>query len=78
VGGDAVLYADPEQPSQIAWAMQKISSNENLRKTLIEKGFIQKDKFSWDRSAGLLWESIERVLSSSKQEAVKGKGKGSV
>jgi glycosyltransferase involved in cell wall biosynthesis len=72
VGGDAVLYADPEQPSQIAWAMQKISCNENLRKTLIEKGTRQKDKFSWERSAGLLWESIERVLSGSKQEAVKG------
>jgi glycosyltransferase involved in cell wall biosynthesis len=63
VGGDAVLYADPEQPSQIAWAMQKISSNENLRKTLIEKGFVQKDKFSWDRSADLLWECIEKVCS---------------
>jgi glycosyltransferase involved in cell wall biosynthesis len=67
VGGDAVLYADPEQPSQIAWAMQKISTNENLRRTLIEKGTRQKDKFSWERSAGLLWESIEKVLSSSKQ-----------
>ena len=74
VGGDAVLYADPEQPSQIAWAMQKISSNETLRKTLIEKGTRQKDKFSWEKSAGLLWESIERVLSSGKQEAVKGEG----
>jgi glycosyltransferase involved in cell wall biosynthesis len=62
VGGDAVLYADPEQPSQIAWAMQKISSNENLRKTLIEKGNRQKDKFSWERSSGLLWESIEKVI----------------
>lgn len=66
VGGDAVLYADPEQPSQIAWAMQKISSNEILRKTLIEKGNRQKDKFSWERSAGLLWDCIEKVMNSSK------------
>ena len=62
VGGDAVLYTDPQQPSQIAWAMQKISSNEKLRKTLIEKGNRQKDKFSWERSAELLWKTIEKVL----------------
>jgi glycosyltransferase involved in cell wall biosynthesis len=74
---EAVLYADPEQPSQIAWAMQKISSNETLRKTLIEKGTRQKDKFSWERSAGLLWESIERAISNSKQEVVKGSGSDS-
>ena len=61
VGGDAVLYTDPYQPSQIAWAMQKISSNKTLRKSLIEKGFRQKDKFSWDQSAELLWESIEKL-----------------
>jgi glycosyltransferase involved in cell wall biosynthesis len=62
VGGDAVLYTDPYQPSQIAWAMQKISSNKTLRKSLIEKGFRQKDKFSWDQSAELLWECIEKLV----------------
>ncbi len=61
VGGDAVLYADPHQPSQIAWEMEKISTNETLRKSLVEKGFRQKEKFSWDRSASLLWESIRRA-----------------
>ncbi len=68
VGGDAVLYADPEKPSQIAWAMQKISANEALRKTLIEKGNKQKDKFSWEKTANLLWESVEKVLYGSKME----------
>jgi glycosyltransferase involved in cell wall biosynthesis len=65
VGGDAVFYTDPYQPSQIAWAMQKISSNNTLRKSLIKKGFRQKDKFSWDQTAVLLWKSIEKVVSSS-------------
>jgi len=63
IGGDAVLYTDPGHPSQIAWAMQKISGNETLRKSLIEKGLKQKDKFSWERTAGLLWQSIERAIS---------------
>ena len=66
VGGDAVLYADPEQPSQIAWAMQKIACNELLRRTMIEKGNRQKDKFSWERTADLLWKSMEKVISSRK------------
>ncbi len=69
VGGDAVLYADPEQPSQIAWAMQKISTNESLRKTLIEKGNRQKDRFSWERTADLLWKSIGKVISSRQAQA---------
>jgi glycosyltransferase involved in cell wall biosynthesis len=77
VGGDAVLYADPEQPSQIAWAMQKISANESLRKTLIEKGNKQKDKFSWEKTANLLWESVEKVLKSRQTEAeIKSNGSG--
>ncbi len=58
VAGDAALYADPHQPRQIAWAMQKVASAEALRNLMIEKGFRQKEKFSWDRSAELLWASI--------------------
>jgi hypothetical protein len=29
---------------------------------LIERGFKQKEKFSWDRTAQLVWESIERCV----------------
>ncbi len=58
VGGDAVLFVDPAQPGHIASAMLKIASSEALRKSLIEKGFRQKEKFTWERSATLLWESI--------------------
>ena len=29
---------------------------------LIEKGFIQKNKFSWDETARLLWMSVEKAL----------------
>lgn len=62
VGGNAVLYADPVKTEQITEAMLKISENEDLRKSLIEKGFNQKKKFSWDETARLLWMSVERAL----------------
>ncbi|MDO9615187.1 MAG: glycosyltransferase family 1 protein [Bacteroidota bacterium] len=59
VGGDAVLYADPFDQSQIAEAMIKLYQDNELRESLIEKGFRQKEKFSWDKTADLLWRSIE-------------------
>jgi glycosyltransferase involved in cell wall biosynthesis len=62
VGGNAVLYADPVKIEQITEAMLKIAEDENLRKLLIEEGFNQKKKFSWDETARLLWMSVERAL----------------
>jgi len=62
VGGNAVLYADPYNIEQVTEAMLKISEDEDLRKSLIEKGFNQKKKFNWDQTTRLLWMSVERVL----------------
>lgn len=62
VGGNAVLYADPMKTGQITDAMILLAQDEELRKALIEKGFKQKEKFSWDQTASLLWASINRTL----------------
>ena len=62
VGGNAVIYADPVKIDQIADAMLKITEDDVLRKELIEKGFVQKEKFSWDETARLLWMSVEKAL----------------
>lgn len=62
VGGDAVIYADPMKTDQITNAMIKLADSKELRKDLVEKGFIQKDKFSWDETARLLWQSVKRAL----------------
>ncbi len=59
VGGNAVLYVDPFSLNQIMDAMIKIYQEKELRNDLIEKGFIQKDKFSWDKTAELVWGSIQ-------------------
>ena len=62
VGGNAVLYADPLKIDQITEAMLQLADDEELRKNLIEKGYEQKNKFSWEETARLLWISIERAL----------------
>ncbi|MGE5448218.1 MAG: glycosyltransferase family 4 protein [Bacteroidales bacterium] len=58
VGGQAVLYVDPYDVGQLKDAMVKISLDKEYRQSLIEAGFQQKEKFSWDKTARLLWESI--------------------
>jgi glycosyltransferase involved in cell wall biosynthesis len=62
VGGNAVVYADPMKIAQITDAMIKLAYDKNLRKELIERGFEQKSKFSWDETAHLLWQSVKRAL----------------
>lgn len=62
IAGDAALKIDPFSPEEISEAMNLISSNENLRKTLIEKGLKRSEMFSWQKSADRLWESICKVL----------------
>jgi len=59
VGGHAVLYVDPFSLNQIRDAMIKIYQEKEFREILIEKGFLQKEKFSWDKTAELLWGSIQ-------------------
>jgi glycosyltransferase involved in cell wall biosynthesis len=61
VGGDAVLYVEPGNVRQIAEAMAKIASDSDLRDEIIALGFTQKQNFSWNKTAGLLWESIKQT-----------------
>lgn len=63
VAGDAALLVDPLSVEQIEEAMRKLALDDDLRCRLIEKGRIQRQNFSWDRSAQLLWNCVEQVLS---------------
>jgi len=62
VCGEAGYYVDPFKIGSIAEGLEKIASDPGLRKLLIEKGNIQAQKFSWDKTAGLLWEVIEECI----------------
>jgi glycosyltransferase involved in cell wall biosynthesis len=49
--GDATLYFDPLDTDDMAKKISKVLSDENLRNTLIEKGFERVKKYSWQKTA---------------------------
>lgn len=62
VAGDAALLVDPYNVSEIAQAMQDITENPSLRAELIEKGKKRSRNFTWEKTADLLWHSVEKAL----------------
>lgn len=62
VAGNAALLVDPFSEKSIADAMIYIYKDEDMRTDLIKKGRERRKEFSWDRSANLLWESIEKTI----------------
>lgn len=62
VAGAAAIQVDPFKPEEIASAMQEVASNEILRKELIEKGKGQKNKFTWNKTADMLYRCIEKAV----------------
>lgn len=65
VAGDAALLVDPYSVDSITAAMKEISNDETLRIELTGRAVRRKDVFSWDRSASLLWTSIEKMIAES-------------
>ncbi len=50
-GGDAALYFDPNDTSDIAKVLTKVISDAKLREEMIKKGYNQIKKFSWEKTA---------------------------
>ncbi len=61
-GGDAACYVNPYKPDSIAEGMHKVVSDKKYSRNLIERGETQHLKYSWDRTAERLWNSINKVL----------------
>lgn len=62
IAGKAALTVDPYNIQEIAQAMIKLVRQPEARAELIAEGQHRKNEFSWDRSADLLWRSIEKTL----------------
>lgn len=63
VAGEAALLVNPTNTDEIKNAMRRMVEEPVLRTSLIEKGDSQKQKYSWDKSAELLWNSIMKIKS---------------
>lgn len=61
VAGGAALLVDPFDVDSIADAMVKIL-DDDVRKSLIEKGKIRRNDFSWDTAAAQWWNVIQNVI----------------
>ena len=60
VAGDAALLVDPFNTESIASALELIM-DENVRNSLIEKGRIRRNDFSWDKTAEGWWNVIKLI-----------------
>lgn len=61
VAGNAALLVDPYSVDQIAQAMDRVTSDNQLRRSLISKGRQQFKKFSWEKCAHETLTVIEGV-----------------
>lgn len=61
ISGEAALYVDPFSVESITKGMLDITKNTNLRTQLITEARIQREKFSWDKTAEKLWACIEKA-----------------
>ena len=55
VGGEAVLYAPPEDVTLLAAQMTRLSEDTRLRRMLVRRGKRQADKFTWEDAA---WDAL--------------------
>lgn len=58
VGGDAAVYADPYDPADICKAMLKVLQNRELAQAMVERGYENVQRYSWETSA----EKLNRIV----------------
>lgn len=61
VGGDAVLYGDPNDVEEMSELMVRVVQNEELRAALIRRGKEREAHYTWEESAQNLMDAIRRV-----------------
>ena len=67
VAGDAALLVTPTDPHQLCDALTRLATDTGLCKQLVDKGRCQRQMFSWDITADLLWQSMMRTVQQSTQ-----------
>ncbi len=62
VAGDAALLVNPDSVAEIAAALKKVAFDDTLRLELIEKGRLQRNQFSWDKTADIVYQNILKTV----------------
>jgi glycosyltransferase involved in cell wall biosynthesis len=63
VVGDAAVIVNPENVFDIARGIREVLLDQGMRTLLVEKGFAQLKRFSWNRTAAQVLETYEEVAS---------------
>ncbi|MEZ5057050.1 MAG: glycosyltransferase family 1 protein [Saprospiraceae bacterium] len=63
VAGEAAILVDPYDVGAIAKAMESIYKNEDLRTELIRKGRQQRQKFTWNKAADVVYSNLLKAAS---------------
>jgi glycosyltransferase involved in cell wall biosynthesis len=61
IGGEAALYFNPTDVTDMADKLMRIYKDEELRARLISRGREVAAGYSWERTASLLWQSVLRA-----------------
>lgn len=61
VAGPAGCLVDPRSVDQIAAAMQNLEGNPRKRQALVEAGRQQREGYSWDAAAKVVWDAIQSL-----------------
>jgi glycosyltransferase involved in cell wall biosynthesis len=63
VAGDTAVMVNPLDVDDIVRGLQEVTTNEDLRKTLIERGYQRAQKFTWQACADVVLNVFESTLS---------------
>lgn len=64
---EAAILFDPESQKEITKAIDILSSNKNLKKDLIKKGYEKADKFTWEKYLNKMLSELQKRNSSKKK-----------
>ena len=62
VCGDAAVYFDPEDANEMAQRMAEVVANPALRSKMSAAGYVNAARFSWDKSAKLMYELAKKYV----------------
>jgi len=63
VVGDVGLLVDPDQPSMIAAALEKVLGDSKWRSEMRQRGLLRAAQFTWERTARIALSVYHRVVS---------------
>ena len=62
VAGDAALLVDPENTAALASALRDLTENEELRRSLSERGICRARSFTWKNAVRETWQVYQELL----------------